>query len=213
MVQKVEINGQEVEVYTADEVAAAKTEVEGQYKEKLTAAEAEKIRLEGLLTQRAKEFEGQRTEFKRLSKEQQDKLTETELALYKNMEILADRDAKLGEADKKAYDAAVMAAITARTGGDDALTKKVREMYDLIQLEDVTPEQIAARAAAALGAVGVSTPNLLAQAGFSSGSFEPPKPRTDTASFSDTDEGKQLASRLGLKVEYTEEEKKRLGIQ
>ena len=205
MAHKLEIDGQEVDVFTTDEVAAreaaARTAAESEWKPKFETAEQEKTRLAGLLEQRSKEFGAARGEFQRLSDEQQSKLTATELALYKNQEMLADRDAKLAEADKKAYESAVDSAIRAKTGGDAALFAKVKEMYALIQLEDVTPEQIATKVAAAFGAIGTTAPDLLAAAGFGGGGFQPPQRDSGRESFADTERGKEIAKALGIMIE------------
>ena len=69
---------EEIEVYTAEEVqqreTAARSAVEGEYKPKLTAAEAETVRLDGLLKARGEEFK----QFRKLSDEQVEKLTVAE---------------------------------------------------------------------------------------------------------------------------------------
>ena len=214
MVHKVEINGEQVEVYTAAErqadIDAAKAEVEGQYKPKLTAAETEAQRLSGLLDTRSREFEGARTEFKRLTDEQKGKLSATELALYQNQEVLATERESAAKTYKAIHDSAVDVAIRARTGSNEEVFKKVKEMYALINLEDLTPEQIATRVNAAVGAIGTTERDLLAGAGFAGGGFEAPSAAEDTKAI--TPKQAEIAKNLGIAL--TEEElRKQMGNQ
>lgn len=205
MVHKVEIDGAEVEVYTAAErdaaIAEARTVVEGEYKPKLTAAEIEQKRLQGLIDSRAEEFKSAGEKFRRLTEEQVAALDAAQRTIYENQAALQTEREGRAVSDKKVYESTRDAAIRARTGADDALFKKVQEMYGVIQLEDVTPEQMAARVSAAFGAVGTTAPDLLAAAGFGSGNFEPPTQKEETKSFADTEGGKGLAERLGLLTE------------
>lgn len=206
----------EIEVFTTDElnakVAEAKTSVEGEWKPKVE-------KLTGDLTEAEKRGAARAVEmgqFRKLNEDQKAKLTETERSLYDNMELLNGEREKNAGADKKAYDGAVAAAIRGIVGKNDALFQKTLDMYGVIGLEDVTPEQIATKAKAAFGALGMASPDLLASAGFrTDGAFEPPqkvKDPNEKPSFADTDEGKAAARSLGLKIEYTDEEKKQLGI-
>lgn len=213
--QKVEINGEEIEVYTAAEVDAAKTAALGEVAPKLTDAQKEIERLNEVLLARSKEFSEANVAFKRLSDEQVVKLDEKDRIIYQNQLSLSQEREKSAVADKKVYEAAVATAIRARVGINEDLFKKVNDMYVLIGLEDGTPEQITARVAAAAGAVGGQTPDLLASVGLGGGAAIPPTgagAQADKESFADTDQGKAAANELGLKIEYTEEEKKRLGI-
>jgi hypothetical protein len=211
MVRKVEIDGAEVEVYTADDVKATVEAAVGEVKKQ---SQAEIDRINGILEQRTAEFTKAQKGFQKLTDEQVGKLSDAERVIYQNQLAMQEKDQLLSEADEKTYKASVDAAIRARVGKNDALFEKVKGMYDLVQLEDVTPEQMNGRVAAALGAVSAQQPDLLAAAGFSTGSFEPPKGGNDAEknTFADSDRGKQGADELGLKINYTEEEKKRLGM-
>ncbi len=211
--QKVEINGEEVEVYTAAErdadIAAAKAAVEGEYKPKLTAAETESKRLEGLLEVRAGEF----GEMRKLSEEQLSKLTAAERINYENVMLLAAEREKNSKADKAAYEATVTATIRGKVGNDPKLFEEARKMYDLIGLEDITPEGVGRRADAAIGALGRIEPDLLAAAGMGGGDFKPPvQGDGGKTSFADSEAGKVMANELGIQTEYTAEQKKVLGI-
>lgn len=206
MSQKVEIDGVEVEVYTTAEhtaaLAATKTQVEGEWKPKVDDLTGKLTEAEKAAAKRAAEFGAARGEFQRLSDEQQSKLTATELTLYKNQELLVEKDKQLGESNKTAHANAVDAAIRAKVGTDQKLFEETKKMYQIIGLEDSTPEGIQKRATAALGALGTTEPNLLASAGFGSGSFEPPQAAGEgEKSFADSERGKAGAAELGIILE------------
>lgn len=202
----------EIEVFTTDELAAKVAEAtaaaEGVWKPKLGELETKLTEAQQRVADRAVQM-GQ---FRKLSDEQKAKLDETQRLLYDNMELLDAERTKNAGADKKAYDTAVASAIRGIVGKNDVLFGKVKDMYDVIQLEDVTPEQVAVRAKAAFGALGMSSPDLLASAGFrTDGAFEPPSEKKDPnakESFADTPEGKAAAAALGLKIDLTDDEKK-----
>lgn len=190
----------EVEMFTADELAAARTsaatETEGKFKPQLDEMGAKLTAAEQRAANRSQEM----SEFRKLSEAQVLKMTETERALYENQQILAAEREKNAGADKKAYDAAVSAVIRAKVGKSEDLFKKVHDMYQIVNLEDITPEQMAMRANAAFGAIATTEPDLLAAAGFGpGGSFEPnaQQKKSDT-SFADTERGQAGADELGL---------------
>lgn len=202
--RKVEIDGEEVEVYTAAErdtaIAETRTAVEGEWKPKFETAEQEKVRLAGILEARGRELVGQEAKFKKLSDEQYAKLEEKDRTIYDNQVALNDRDAKIADADKKVHESSVDAAIRAKVGTDTNLFTKVKEMYAIINLEDLSADQIAQKVNVAFGAVGTTAPDLLAAAGFTSGGFEPPRRETKD-SFADSERGKEIAGRLGIVLE------------
>lgn len=197
-------DGKEIEVYTADEVAAASTAAatakEAEFTPKLTAAEGEKTRLEGLLKDRAAEFAG----FRKLSDDQVAKLDEKDRVIYENQIELQKEREKGVESAKKTREATISSKIREKVGTDETLFNKVKEMYEVINIEDATPEQVEVRVAAALGALSTTSPDLLAKvAGFGGGTFAPPviKQEGDGKSFADSEAGKAGAAELGLVLE------------
>lgn len=203
MSQKVEINGEEVEVFTAAEVqereTTVRTAVEGEWKPKVDTLESDLKGAKTALATRANEF----AQFRKLSDEQVAKLGDAERTIYENQLSLAEKDEKIAESDKRVYEGNVTSAIRAKVGNDQKLFDKVRDMYKIINLEDLTPEQIATRVNAAVGAIGQTEPDLLAAAGFSmGGGFEPPKAKEEgQKSYADTEEGKAAAAALGIILE------------
>lgn len=197
--QTVEINGEQVEVYTAAEVAeretTIRTTVEGEYKPKLTAAETEKARLEGLLEVRAGEIKG----IKKLSDEAVSKLSAAERVIYENGLELAAANEKNTLAAAEAKKQTIATVLRTKVGNDAKLLEEATKMYGLVGLDDATPEQIAVRADAAIGALARTQPDILAAAGFSSvGDFRPPVQQDNGAkSYADSPEGKAAAARLG----------------
>ncbi len=198
--QEVEINGEMVEVYTAAErdadIAAAKTAVEGEWKPKVDGLTKDLTEAQKAAAARSGEFK----EFRRLSEEQVEKLSEANRVIYQNTVLLADKDAKLAEGEKNTRETAINAAIAAKVS-DAKVAAEVRKMYDIIGLDDSTPEKIAERTQAALGALGANQPDMLAAVGLGGGTWEPPTTARTEKSFADTDNGKALAAELGLQVE------------
>lgn len=219
MAHKLEIDGVEVDVFTTDEVAAretaTRTAVEGEWKPKFETAEQERVRLDGLLTARAKEFEGARTEFKRLSEEQVAKLDIAQRTIYENGLALQTEREQRNKIEKTAHDSAVDVAISARVKGNKELFTKVKEMYGLVGLSDITPEQITTRVNAAFGALGQTAPDLLASAGFGGGGYEPPKREDDgKESFADSERGKAGIKQLNIAMdeESVKKELQQIGL-
>lgn len=197
--QKIEIDGVETEVFTAEEVEAAKTAVKGEYEPKLTAAEAEKVRLDGLLKERAEEFKG----FRKLNEEQVAKLDASQRVIYENgLALEKEREINAGHA-KTAKDAAIDTAIRAKVGKNDKLFEETKKMYEIVGINDTTVEGIAKRATAAFGALASDQPDLLASAGFASGgNFSPPlEGEGDDKGFGTTEAGKDFAKKMGLIIE------------
>lgn len=196
-------NGEDVTVFTAEEVTARETaaaeKIKGEYEPKLTAAQAEEARLSGLLKSRAQDFAAFRT----LSEEQVAKLDEKDRIIYENQKQLKEAaDQRIADA-AAATKAVVANAIKAKAGDNTKLAEKMTEMYDLIGVKAETPEQIEAKVLMTLGAIGTSTPDLVASVnGFSSGSYAPPAtPGNDGKSFADTPSGQAGAAELGLTLE------------
>lgn len=202
MSQKIEINGVDTEVFTEEEVmareTAARTAVEGEYKPKLEEATTKLTAAEQAAAARAAEF-GQ---FRRLSDEQVKQLSEKDTIIYRNQELLAEEQKKNLDSATTIKKASIDAAIRAAVGTDQKIFDEAKKMYDLIGIEDNSPEGVATRVKAAIGALGTTAPDLLAAAGFSSGSFEPPKQaQQGEESFADSERGKQGASELGIIIE------------
>lgn len=205
MSKKIEIDGVETEVFMADEVSA---QVGAKEKELTEVWGKEKTELTGKLTaaeeanaKRAREFAEARGKFKELSDEQYAKLDEVNRTLYDNQKLLADKDVQLGEADKKVYDSSIDAAIRAKVGNDQKIIDKVKEMYAMIGIDDVTPEGMQQRVNAAVGAVSQTTPDLVAGLHRVGGTFAPPVVEQKKESFADTERGKAGAKFLGLEPE------------
>lgn len=202
---KVTIDDKEVEVFSVEENAAAVAAKEKELNDafgkertdfttKLTAAEQAAVK-------RGQEFEAMRGKFKELSDEQYSKLGEVERALYDNQKLLADKDVQIGEVDKKVHESAVDAAIRAKVGNDAKIIEKVKEMYALIGIEDITPEGVQQRVNAAVGAISQTTPDLVAGLHRVGGTFAPPVVEQKKESFADTEKGKAGAKLLGLDIE------------
>lgn len=202
MSQKIEIDGVETELFTADELAAKAAEIEGIYKPQVEKLTGDLTAAQKASQERAAEFGQARTKFEELSKEQLSKLSEAELVIYNNTRILAEKDAQIAESNKKVHDSAVDAALKAKVGNDPKLLEKAKAMYSVIGLEDLTPEQISSRAAAAVGALMQSEPDLLASISVSlGGTYAPPVVVKTDESFANTEAGKAGAADLGLILE------------
>lgn len=202
MTIKIDKDGQEIEVYTAAEVEAAKiaerASVEGEWKPKFEDVSGKLTKAEQAAAQRAVEF-GQ---FRKLSEDQVKQLSEKDAIIYTNQlkfQEMADADVA---SKKAAAETARDASIRAKVGSDEKLFGKVKDMYGMIGIEAQTQEQIDKKVLASLGALGQTEPDFLAGVlGFSSGSFEPPRQKSDDEkSFADTDKGKSAAAELGLKL-------------
>ena len=190
--------GEEIEVYTAAELEEAKTGAVAETTTKLTEAEKEKIRLEGLLADRASEFQG----FRKLSEEQVKKLDAAQLTIYQNGLALEAEREKNVKLETERTNNQIAAAIKAKTGADQKAFDKVKEMYDALNITAGTPEEIERKVLAAIGAIGTTQPDIAATiAGFSSGTYAPPVVKKDGESFADSERGKAAGAELGLTLE------------
>lgn len=195
--------GEEIEVYTADEVqtreSAAATAKEAEYKPQIE-------KLNGELTdaqKRAAERAGEFAQFRELSKEQVAKLGEAERTIYENGVALENERKKNSTLETDRITREVNATIAKKVGNDAKVVEKVRSMYEMINLNAVTPEEIEIRVNAAIGAIGTTAPDIAAQInGFSGGSFAPPTVKKEgEQSYADTEQGKAAANALGLVLE------------
>lgn len=191
--------GQEIEVFTAEELAAKATEIEGIWKPKVDDLTGKLTAAETAGKERSREF----GEFRKLSEEQVTKLDAAQRTIYENTLAIHERDLKIAEGNKKTYEASVDATIRAKIGNDPKLFDKAKAMYGLINLEDVTPEQMQQRVAAAVGALVQTEPDLLASIGVStSGTYMPPfEKKAGEENFADTERGKAGAKELGIPLE------------
>lgn len=198
-----ETSGEEVEVYTADEVEAAKTEAvtakETELNPRIKTLEEELTGAKTALGQRANEF----AQFRKLNDEQVAKLTETERQLYENGLVLEQERQKRITAEETTRTATVDGVIKVKSNGNQALADKMKEMWAVIDIDANTPEQIEAKATMVLGALSTTVPDLVAAANaFMGGSYTPPvtKPK-EGETFADSPEGKAAAAELGLTLE------------
>lgn len=205
MAQKVEIDGVEVEVYTAAEVqerekTAADTAVaarESEFGKTKTQIESERDEARKALAERTQEF----GKFRALNAEQITKLTEAERALYENQQSLNQERERTAAVQKTAHEAAIASAIRNKTGADQKLFDKVQGMWDVINVETITPEQIEKKINMVLGAIGTTEPDLLASVAGFSGSYTPPQVNANKdKAYGETDAGKAAAAELGLKI-------------
>ena len=195
--------GEDVTVFTAEEVTAketaATTAAEAKLKPDLDKSAAEVTRLETLLKNRAQDFAAFRT----LSEEQVAKLDEKDRIIYENqVQIKNGADQRIADV-AAAQKVVVTNAIKAKAGDNTKLVERMTEMYDLIGVKAETSEQIEAKVLMTLGAIGTSTPDLVASVnGFVGGSYAPPVvPGSEEKSFADSPQGKAGASELGLTLE------------
>lgn len=203
MTIKVEHDGAEIEVYTADEIAAARTEAatakENEYKPKIAGLEGDLGEARKALNDRAGEFK----QFRKLSDEQVAKLTIAEKTIYENGILLQEERDKNAARDKTTLDNLVLTTIKGKVGTDEKVVKKVQDMYSLIGLEANSPQDVEKKVLATLGALGQTEPDFVASInGFNAGSFEPPKAKEEgEKSFADTERGKAGAAELGIVLE------------
>lgn len=202
MPKTIELDGEQVEVFTAAEVEAAKTEikttVEAEYAPKLADLTTKITAAETAAAARAGEF----TNFRKLSDEQVAALAEKDRIIYQNSLVLKEEQDKRVALEKTTHDNAVTSVIKGKAGTNADLQKKMEEMWPLIQIEALTPEQMEAKAQMVLGAISTTTPNLLAGVIGFTGSYAPPSGDDDgKKGFGETERGKAMAGALGLLTE------------
>ena len=193
-------DGEKVTVYTADEVAAreaaAKESVTTEFTAKLTEAETEKKRLEGILGEQAGNF----NRFNKLSEEQEAKLSNSEREKYEVQKALNEANESIASLRKEGHQSKIDSVIAAQCGNDPKLIEKTKAMYEKINLPDSTPEELAARVKASFGAIAPSEPSvasfLASTAG--NGSYTPPTEKTQVGEA--PARIKNGAAELGLKI-------------
>jgi hypothetical protein len=192
--------GEEIEVYTAEELQAAVTAKEGELTPKLTQAQQDLEEARTALGARATEF----SQFRKLNDEQVKKLTIAERTIYENGLALEEERQRREASEKATREAQVDSALRAKVGTDDKLFTKAKEMWAIIGIDPKTPEEVERKVLMVLGAIGTTEPNLVAAVpGFTGGTYIPPvtKKEGEGESFADTEQGKAAAAELGLTLE------------
>ena len=187
---------EEVEAKVSEAVKAKETEYATKLKEK-----EDKIAEQGkALGERANQF----ATFRKLNDDVVAKLSEAERTIYENGLALSKEQEERKATEKRNQEALVETAIRGKAGTDEKLFAKMKDMWGVINIEAVTPEQIEQKTKMILGAINQTEPDLLASvAGFSNGSYMPPKTgdeKEGEKTFADTEKGKKLADELGLKL-------------
>jgi Skp family chaperone for outer membrane proteins len=131
-------NGEEIEVYSKDEVTPILTE-----KEKLAAeiaAKEEKIQEQGRnLTGLRQKYEVETKRLADMSEEDKAKLSEAQISLMKRTEELED-------AKRREHDSKRNRILEEMSQGDEKLRKEIDKHYGLINLPEETEEEIMQRA-------------------------------------------------------------------
>lgn len=201
-------DGKEIEVYTAEELQVKVTEgvnaevdkVKKEFEPLKTTLEKELADAKKALGERASEF-GQ---FRKLNEETIAKLSVAERQLYENQKFMAEDAEKRKKSDSDALAARVDVSLRSKAGKDDKLFNRMKEVWGIINIDAVTPEDIEKKTMMVLGSLRTTEPDIVASvAGFGgSGGFEPPKPiGSEEKSYGDTDTGKAAAAALGLLTE------------
>ena len=196
-------NEKEIEVYTADEVAAKAKEAadakEAEYNPKLKKYEEDLAEAKTALGERASEF----NQFRKLSDAAVAKLGVAEKTLYDNQLLMQKMNDDRKESEKKATQVTIDNVIKAKVGTDEKVIAKVKELWGMFNIEATTQEQIENKTQMILGAIHSTQPDLLTSVrGFGSGSHIPPEYKDNgDKTYGDTDAGKNLAKDLGLILE------------
>jgi tRNA threonylcarbamoyladenosine modification (KEOPS) complex Pcc1 subunit len=197
--------GEEIEVYSADEVTAkvaeAVTAKETEFGKTKADIEKERDDARVALGNRANEF----AQFRKLSEDQVKQLGEKDRIIYENGLALQKANEERGVSEKKIYDSQVDTALRAKAGTDEKLFTKMKDMWAVIGIDAQTPEAIENKTKMILGAISTTEPDLIASvAGFTNGSWNPPQTKQnsgDGKSYADTPAGQAGAAELGLKLE------------
>lgn len=190
-----EKSGEEIEVYTAEEVQAKVQAKETEFGTIKTGLESELKNAKDALGDRAREF-GQ---FRELHKDVVDKLDVAQRTIYENQKAQHDSQIARETEEKTRIGNQVDAALRAKSGTDEKLFTKMKEMWDVVTIDARTPEEIDRKTLMILGAIGQTEPDLVASIqGFSGGSYIPPKTTSVEPGFGETEAGKGLAKDLGL---------------
>jgi len=200
---KIDQDGTEVEVYTAEDVQAKVAE---EVKKKETEFGAVKTKLETDLAASNKRGDDRAREagnLRKLSDDQVAALSVAERTIYENQQIQIKKDEERAESEKKARDAQIDTIIRSKVGTDEKAFAKVKEMWALVGIETPTPADMEKKALYIIGGLKVSEPDLVASVmGFAGGSYVPPTTKKEgDESFAETEKGKAAANDLGLILE------------
>jgi len=181
-------DGNEVEYYSADEVAAkAKEEadrVAAENQAKIADLEAEKVRLEKLNAERGENFK----RYNEMTEEERKNFDANTINLIKRGDELQSKleevTKKLTEKEQRELESGKTNALKMYHGGNPELETKVKSQYDILSgMPETTPEEIAARAQAAarLAGISVDSANPLYQPMHGEApNYQPKKEYTDT---------------------------------
>ena len=194
-------SGENIEVYTAEDVAKQIAAKEAEYTPKIADLEktqSELAEARKALAERAGEFK----QFRKLSDDAVAKLSIAEKTNYDNTLLLQEQIERNKSLEKLNYDSKVDSALRAKAGSDDKLFEKMKDTWGIINIDAQTPEQIELKSRMVLGALGVSEPNLVATVAGFSGGYVPPSPEgSGDKSFADSERGKAFGAELGLTLE------------
>jgi hypothetical protein len=197
-----DVDGNELDGFLADEV---KTQVDagietakGEFSKIESDLKTENERINGLLNSRKDEF----SNFRKLNDDVVAKLGVAERTIYENGLALQKSSEDRINFEKKIYDSTVDTAIRAKSGSDEKLFTKMKDMWGVIGVNANTPEEIESKTRMIIGAISTTEPDLLASvSGFSGGSWKAPSKDDDKEkSFADSERGKAGAVELGLKL-------------
>lgn len=196
MAKLYDADGVEVEAFLPDEVNAKVTEAvttkETEFATVKTTLEQELTTAKKSLGERANQF----AEFRKLRDEDVAKLGEAERIIYENQLALKDEREKNMVAEKARIDLQIDSSIRAKTGTDEKLFGKMKDMWSVIGIDAQTPEAIENKTRMILGALSQTEPDLIASvAGFKGGSWNPP----ETEKKEDTTKNPSLATPAGQK--------------
>ena len=155
---------------------------------------------DAVIAQKNQDLVGQRKEFKKLADmtaEEKSKLTEKELEFQQRQE---EFEAKQQEFTSKEIASRREAAIKRLAGDDKDLAEKVAANFDRIKDSDKaqTAEEMETIAREAFNMTGTPAPDPIRSAVFGGGNGEAPGGKQND--FSETEQGQQLASMLGVKI-------------
>lgn len=190
-----------------DEVMAKVTEAvtakETEFNGIKTTLETELDGTKKRLAERSSEF----AHFRKLSEDDKKKLSTLELQLYENQEVQENERVAREAQAKEQHEKNVESFIRTKSGTDEKLFAKMKEMWGVFGVNAVTPEEMEQKSKMIIGAIGNSEPDLLASIGGINGAALAPgqgqngQKEEKKDGFGTTDAGKGLASDIGIVIE------------